>query len=183
MLETIGKIDRRKEDQSRDQFERLRDIILNIKPRVVLDIGCGLAYIDVLIAQAVPLQHIHLVDGDGTVPQVAGYRPDTKAWNDVTLGVEMVRLNTDVPVTGHHDVPKKINVKSDLIISCRSWGHHYPIDVYLATVDRCLMPDGYVITDIRNKTDGLARLKTIGLEPVQQISDPSLKCTRWLLTR
>ncbi len=183
MVKSVGQLDRRKENQSRDQFIRLRHIIEKIQPRVILDIGSGLAYMNALIAQIVPLTHIHLVDGDGSIPQRAGFKDDTLAWNDVELGGELVRLNTGVPVTCHQAVPVAIDVRADLITSYRSWGHHYPIPVYLETVDRCLVPGGYVITDIRNGTKGRIELKAIGLRVVQQIDDPSLKCKRWLLTR
>lgn len=183
MISAVGRVDRRKENQSRDQFSRLSPIIERLKPKRILDIGSGLAYMNVFIAQTVPIEQVHLVDGDGSLPQQAGYKPDTQAWNDVELGAELVRLNVDVLVTGHQAVPEAIDVQVDLVTSYRSWGHHYPVSVYLKAVDRCLVPGGHVITDIRNNTNGLKDLKSIGLKIVEQISDPSAKCTRWLLVR
>lgn len=170
-------------DQATIQFEPLKSILERIQPHSLLDLGCGWAIIDILIARHIQIDEIHLVDGDGTGEKKSGFKDDTKAWNDVNFGAEIVRLNlqTNTQVIEHFADPDKIDVRVDLVISCRSWGHHYPISVYSDTVRRCLKPGGHVITDVRNQTDGLEQLKDMGLRVVEQIPDKSLKCTRWLL--
>lgn len=172
-------------DQAVARFEPIKSIIGKIKPRSILDIGCGWAIIDVLIARHVSVTEIHLIDGDGNGDneKKAGFKDDTKAWNDVRFGGAIVRenLNSSVEVIEHFADPEKINIQVDLIISCRSWGHHFPISVYADAVRRCLKSGGFVITDIRNNTDGLQQLEAIGLEIIEQIPDKSNKCTRWLL--
>lgn len=167
-----------------EQFKSIKSIIEDIKPSSVMDIGSGFAVIDVFICRYSPIKQVHLIDGDGT-PRLnkVAFHEDTQAWNDVNIGVEIVRANVsnDVKITGHYADPVNISVKVDLVISCRSWGHHYPISIYADTVKRCLNLNGYVITDVRNNTNGLEQLEAIGFEVIQQIQDPSLKCKRWLL--
>ncbi|HVQ43744.1 MAG TPA: hypothetical protein VMT30_02150 [Candidatus Saccharimonadia bacterium] len=186
VVERIGKvIGNTRVDQATIQFECMKPVIEKLAPHSLLDLGCGWAIIDIFIAQHAPVTEIHLVDGtgDGTVEKRSGFKDDTKAWNDVRFGAAIVRENLghSVEVFEHFSEPEKINTQVDLIISCRSWGHHYPISIYSETVMRCVKPGGFVITDIRTNTDGLEQLKKMGLEIVEQIPDKSSKCTRWLL--
>lgn len=181
----LGKtgVSSRREDQATIQFENLRHIITKLLPTSILDLGCGWAIIDILIARHAPVTTVHLVDGDGIVEERSGFKDDTQAWADVRHGGSIVRANlgSSVEVIEHFANPDAIDVQVDLVISCRSWAHHYPVSIYADTVRRCLKPGGHVITDVRNGTKGLSQLQEIGLVIVEQIPDKSVKCTRWLL--
>lgn len=165
------------------QFEEIKLWIEDTHPRVIMDIGCGQAILDILIAKHVELESVHLVDGDGSGTKRAGFRSAGKPWRDVGWGVVLFQANCpDTPVTGYRlgvDVIPDLQV--DLVISSRSWGHHYPISEHLELVKRCLKPEGHLIIDIRNNTDGLSQLRSVGFSKVARIPDHSVKCTRWLL--
>jgi hypothetical protein len=183
-MASLGKVmNDRRENQAIRQFSNMKADVERINPRSLMDIGSGFAIIDALIAKHVSVQQIHLIDGNGSISKNVGFKDNNKAWTDVNFGVEIVRANisSNIQVLGHFADPDAINVRADLIISCRSWGHHFPISLYSETVRRCLNPGGFVITDVRNKTNGLEQLEATGLKIVHQIEDHSIKCKRWLL--
>jgi len=150
-------------------------------PESLLDIGCGLALIDVHLARAWPGVRVHLLDGDGTGAQDRGFKQTMTAWGDVAAGAAMMRANVPAcpPVTIH--APRPFHLAVDLIISSRSWGHHYPVSVYAESVVRSLNPGGLVVLDIRTGTSGLTQLAALGFEVVCRIPDPSEKCGRFAL--
>lgn len=149
----------------------------------ILDIGCGPAQIDVLLGQhyGAPLE-IHLMDGDGTKEQRVGYRPQIEAWNDRRAARRMVKeaLGDRFKVLAWEPDPNLTIRGLDLIISLKSWCHHYPCAIYLPLVNRSLRPGGKLIVDIRNKTDGLEVLREAGYRQVVKIGE-TRKCERWLL--
>lgn len=172
-----------RERQAREHFEAMRRwIMFDVVPRVVLDIGSGLALIDVLIARVTPgLREVHLLDGDGGGRRVHGFHDRLDPWFDVELGAEVVRANTHgVKVVTHGPSCDFTGMRPDLVISCRAWGHHFPISTYAKKVRGCLAPGGVVILDIRKNTDGLEEMKRAGFLPVEQLPDHSSKCKRWV---
>ena len=175
-----------RETQAERQFADMRPTIdrwsRDLAIRSVLDIGCGLALIDIMIARHYLVDEVHLIDGDGSSQKGVGYDPDAVAWNDVRLGADMVRANVpddDVIVTPHFapgDWPRM--GKFDLVISCRSWCHHYPAATYARQVAASLTPGGLVITDIRRKTNGLQTMLDAGFRVLERVPDPSDKLER-----
>jgi SAM-dependent methyltransferase len=152
----------------------------------VLDIGCGLAGIDALLVRKFGARRVHLLDGDGSASQVNGWNRATDAWNDVEKGVELVRVNggPDIEVITHIAGRQlQIDDQLDLVISLRSWGHHYPIPVYLPLVRQVLRSDGMLILDIRRKTDGVQQLEAAGFTQVGKIEDHSFKCDRLMFVK
>lgn len=154
----------------------------------VLDIGCGLALMDVLLWQTMGSGYpriFHLLDGDGTQAPRDGFHQDTEAWADVNLGVKMLMANcgSSIKVFGHHASPSLVIEPVDLIWSFRAWGHHFPISVYIELVKRSLKRGGLVITDIRLGTDGVDVMQANGFKVVgNKIDDTSKKCQRLVFT-
>jgi SAM-dependent methyltransferase len=169
------------EDAAEQKFAALWPVLRDRPvPAALLDIGCGLALIDVHIARRWPHVRVHLLDGDGTAAQDRGFKPTMSAWGDVSAGAAMMRANAPLsPVIIH--APGRFHVPVDLIISSRSWGHHYPISVYADSVLRSLNPGGLLVLDIRTGTPGLSQLAALGFEVVCRIPDPSEKCARFAL--
>ncbi len=173
------------EEQAARQFEAMAGVLVNADFASILDIGCGLALLDIHIINEFGLTIAHLLDGDGTAPKQSGFQTEMKPWADVHLGAELVRANTE----GDHvcvyewnePLHKRYDGTIDLIISSRSWCHHYPVSTYAAMVKRCLASDGLLIVDIRNGTDGIQQLRAAGFDIVAQISDQSQKCKRFAL--
>jgi len=171
-----------RQGQAAAQFAAMARLVESIAPRRLLDIGCGFGMIDILIARAAPVEVIHLLDGDGSNDARTGFKDHTQPWFDVALGVAMVRANVreGTEVIGHR-VGQYLDIAEvDLVISCRSWGHHYPVSTYLPTVRRCLRPGGHVLLDIRNRTDGMRAMQGAGFVPIEPIPDDSKKCERWI---
>lgn len=108
----------------------------------ILDIGCGLAGIDVLLADRYPGAKIYLLDGDGGQENWrGGYARKMEPFTSVAMARQVLELNghqvEQVFPVGYPDV-----LQADLIISLLSWGFHYPLETYKTA--------GVRITDIRN---------------------------------
>lgn len=187
LMTKLGKTDsQRKQDRALVQFENMRPF-LDTAARSLLDIGCGFGLIDIHIANHLPLiEEIHLVDGDGTEPSSGSFREDMKAWNDVCVAEAMVRANvrSDIRVASYYARVFAgdfiAGTGFDLVISTRSWGHHYPARTYAGLVRQYLRPGAHVIMDVRIKSDGLDEMRRAGFKCVGQIPDHSLKCKRWI---
>lgn len=168
------------------QYYAFERACIGMRFPVVLDIGCGLAGIDALLVRKFDTRRVHLLDGDGSSPKVNGWNWATDAWNDVGKGAELVRANggPGIEVITHVAGRQlQIDDQLDLVISLRSWGHHYPIGIYLEPVQRILKPNGMLILDIRRKTDGVEQLYAAGFCRVDRIEDRSEKCDRLMFVR
>jgi cyclopropane fatty-acyl-phospholipid synthase-like methyltransferase len=144
----------------------------------LLDVGCGMGGIGLLLVDhyigkiqvtpdsvgpSQPL--LDLLDGDVSVRGISGHRPkgyqsfgeNNKPWNDATATAQRFRsfgydtraLTPDTECWGPN---------LDVIVSTRSWGHHYPVDVYLKKAYEALTPEGIMALEIRYGTEGVATL-------------------------
>lgn len=178
------------------QAVELCPIVRRLAPASVLDIGCGFGFIDVHLAGASgSIRTVHLVDGDGTGEQRGGFRDHMRAWSNVDVAAAIVRANLPGPpdVTVHAYQAATVLAETvdahsqlrdvDLVVSCRAWGHHFPIDHYGDLVRRVTRPGAHVITDIRNGTGGIRHLQNFGFDVIEQIPDPSVKCGRFLFRK
>lgn len=168
------------------QFERLLPVLedLGAAPRSILDIGCGLAITDVFLVRAFEVRTLYLLDGDGTISkEQVGFKPDQQPWNDVAIGAAMVRANVQLDCDVFEVRPAPFEMPADLIVSFRSWGHHYPVSIYIESVKRSLNPGGAVVLDIRQGTDGHAAMIDAGFQMVAQVPDTSIKCGRLVFKR
>lgn len=171
------------EERAKQQADHLVATLEGFQPRAVLDIGSGLAAIDVFLARTWRrIVDIHLLDGDGRGEQRSRYHVDTKPWADVHAGAQLVRRNLEAEVdVGTHHTLDRIGA-ADLVLSSRSWGHHYPVAVYVHQVKRILNPGGRLVLDIRNGTDGVETLERAGFKMIDRVPDPSHKCRRLVFT-
>lgn len=139
------------------QMRRAHKQFATLEPflaRSVLDIGCGLGCVDVLLARA-GVQTIHLMDGNGEGMRRDDYGADVKAWNDVHLAAEMVTLNAPKgTMVIAHEADSSLKISPvEMIFSFKSWGTHYPVSTYLSLARRCLVPGGWLILDLRKWVD------------------------------
>lgn len=160
----------RQVQRARKQLEDLGEIG---NPISVLDIGCGLAVVDVLLVQRGNVDRVHLMDGDGTAERHGEYREVSVAWNNVETGADMVRANarekrchvvTHRPGTGF-DIPV------DLVMSLKSWGLHYPVHTYLEMVRGCLRIGGLLVIDIHREAEGCAEIEAAGFRLLRTIGE------------
>ena len=119
----------------------------------ILDIGCGGAWIDVFIANNHGLKTVHLMDGVTAGPKRRGYGEAGLPWRSVSSGMARVFQNAAVGVIGHGPDPS-LTIPVDVIISLKSWCHHYPAQHYLPLAKRSLKPGGILVVDVRVETGG-----------------------------
>jgi SAM-dependent methyltransferase len=134
-----------------DQIDELRPWLPAVANTIV-EIGCGPGKLAVELAKIYPDAVIHLVDGDGTGPSQSSFQEECRPWSDVHAAMEYV-LNQEPDCKVFAWTPEQIVnevIPCDLVISIKSWCHHYPVETYLPFVRRSLRPpDGRIITDLR----------------------------------
>jgi len=115
------------------------------RAETVLDIGCGMAGIDVLLSRHYPEAKIRLLDGDGdAVVEGQGYNPESKPYSSRALTEKLLAEN-GVKVDHWYDVGTDELLEADLIVSLASLGYHYPLSTYRLK--------GFVICDLRKKRE------------------------------
>jgi len=149
------------EDMERE-YESIKKYLPE-NPSLVLDIGCGVAGIDVMLAhhydKAGKKIDLYLLDKTELNKKVFyGLEKTAAYYNSLEIARDLLILNKvekqnihTQEATGHPIFPGK---KFDLIISLVSWGFHYPVETYLDEVYEKLSPDGTLIIDIRKGTNG-----------------------------
>lgn len=137
----------------------------------ILDIGCGLAGIDVFLGRKYGEElEIHLLDREGISEIFYGFKSEGAFYNSLPLAKSLLALNGVQASRVHtHNAdqagfPK--GQKFDLILSLISWGYHYPVKTYAADVAAALAPGGTLILDIRRGTTGKEELQELlGVTP------------------
>lgn len=109
----------------------------------IIDVGCGMAGIDVYLKRKYPQAKLTLLDGDGNLTNGYGYKAVSEPYNSRAATEEFLKAN-GVSVDRWLDIGTEEVLKADLIISLLSWGFHYPLSAYKA--------DGYCIVDIRRNS-------------------------------
>lgn len=130
----------------------------------ILDIGCGVGGIDVLL-------HRHYADSnlkyyllDKTQVEKSiwyGFESRGAFYNSLEVARDVLTSN-GIPdeniylIPASEDCRIEIAQPIDLIISLISWGFHYPVETYLGRAYELLRLGGHLILDVRNGTNGEA---------------------------
>jgi len=134
----------------------------------VLDIGCGVGGIDVLLYRRYdsrPEIQFHMLDKTTTDKKLYyGFERQGAFYNSLAV-TELVLFHNGIPkknihlleATPDHRIPVPSGV--DLVLSLLSWGFHYPVSVYMDQVRDILKPGGCLILDVRKGTGGEEVLK------------------------
>ena len=147
-----------------DLIEDLKSFV-NYLPKEAtscLDIGCGLGGIDVLLFRHWGSSvRLHLLDTSGISRRL--HDNEAAHHNELSLTEAFLRLN-GVPRSSFvlHDVDRTgypRDVHFDVVLSLLSWGFHYPVETYVASVAYTLKKGGTLIMDVRNGTEGEPTLK------------------------
>lgn len=127
----------------------------------ILDIGCGIGGIDVLLSKYYNNPKLYLLDSNFRSSDIHyGYTNKESYYNSflatrdmmVANGIfnyHILNLNTEITEVRH------VNI----IISLLSCGYHYPVETYLEDIKNTLTYDGILILDIRENTDGIEKVK------------------------
>ena len=146
------------EDVARD-YELIRPY-LPAKAAATLDIGCGMAGIDVLLWRHYGNLVVNLLDGTGDTEVRILFHQTMSPYNSMPVARQLLEGNG---VPGNRIVewapdPALTLPPCDLVVSLLSWGFHYPVSTYLPLVGRCLRPGGRLILDVRKGQGGLDAL-------------------------
>ena len=139
----------------------------------VLDIGCGVAGIDVFLRQHYQAQNqdqaqvlqFFLLDKSQLETRVFyGFQSHAAFYNSLCVAKNVLVVNgipddNILTLEAADDNTIAIQDRIDLVISLISWGFHYPVQTYVQAVYQLLSEQGRLILDVRKKTDGLAILK------------------------
>jgi hypothetical protein len=134
--------------------------------KTILDIGSGVAGIDVLISKHYKNKiSIFLIDKTQVDDKIY-YKFNKKGAFYNSLNVSKMILNINgVPLNKIYlqEATKKNEInfrkKFDIVISLISWGFHYPVSTYLDKVYTNLNKNGTLILDIRKNTHGMEEIK------------------------
>ncbi|MDX1951810.1 MAG: hypothetical protein SFY81_06475 [Verrucomicrobiota bacterium] len=162
---------RHHEEISAGFLKSLQEDFNSLKPALperldnLLDIGCGIAGIDVLLNDHYKGQlNINLLDRTSIESRVYyDFHKQGAFYNSLELARETLIVNGVAPerirlfeANDHNRIPLKEPV--DLVLSLISWGFHYPVATYLSEVERILAPEGRLILDIRQGSGGMEDL-------------------------
>ena len=133
----------------------------------VMDIGCGIAGINIFLYDFLNKPKIFLLDKT-KIEKKIWYMFEKKGafYNSLELAQNTLQTNgVDSKDIKLIEAPENgiISVKDnfiDLIISNLSWGYHFPVSNYLSSVEKILTKKGMLIIDIRKNTEGEEILKT-----------------------
>lgn len=127
----------------------------------ILDIGCGVAGIDVLISNHYANKiNVFLIDKTRIDKNVYyGFKQRGSFYNSLQIAKNLLETN-GVPsdriyiqeATGDNKI--MFENKFDIVISLISWGFHYTVAIYLNQVYEKLKPLGILIIDVRKNTNG-----------------------------
>lgn len=170
-----------------------------IKPHIqadcrrVLDIGCGIGLLDLLIYRnaAGEKPALYLFDKPVDSPAISPSSIAPTGFNDqYVFTASLAQSARFLSLNGVADDDINLcevgvwNIRDgapyDLVFSRKSWGFHYPLPEYLEEVVSSLADKGIVITDVRGNQggEGLIRQKFAHTEVLQQGSKSALMIAR-----
>ena len=133
----------------------------------ILDIGCGVAGIDVFLNHHFKENQPTFYLLDKTMVEESifyGFRPRGAFYNSLDAAGALMLANGISSQNVHlleaddkHTIP--LDGRPELVISLISWGFHYPIQTYLDQVLKLLPEGGNMIVDVRKETEGLDALR------------------------
>ena len=144
------------EKQTEELFRKEIDLIKEYLPSKVeniMDIGCGLGIINIYLNDIYINQpNFFLLDKNRIDKKIKyGFSSNYESYNDLNETKNLL-LNNNININSIHtvDVEKdiEINNKIDLVISLKSMGYHYPIDLYLKLFETCCDKDTTFIFDV-----------------------------------
>ncbi|OHA17029.1 MAG: hypothetical protein A3C79_01970 [Candidatus Taylorbacteria bacterium RIFCSPHIGHO2_02_FULL_45_28] len=141
---------------------------LPANPSNILDIGCGVAGIDVMFHKHyIALNsdpHFYLLDKSIINSKVYyGIEKEAAYYNSLDIAKRLLMANgvkeSHIHTQEVTEAPLFPGMKFDLVISLISWGFHYPISAYLDYTYGALTSGGTLIVDVRKGTEGEALLE------------------------
>lgn len=150
----------------------------------ILEIGSAWGGHALYLAKHYGFDSYDLIDGIEEVKKPhTGFRDKTQPYRNGNIGADL--LKTHYIHARLHPVGKETydaTFPVDFVVSFCSYGHHYPIFVYLPVIQRSLPSGGYLLVDIRTESNGQQQLQVAGFE-VERIVREKPKYTRTLFRK
>jgi SAM-dependent methyltransferase len=153
---------------AQDMYREYVQLQPALPPQVsrILDIGCGVAGIDVWLYRHYGCRddlQLYLLDKTEIETKIFyGLKERGAFYNSLAIAKQLLREN-DIDERAIHllsatpDNQVQTN-QVDLVLSLISWGFHYPVSTYIRQVYDALKPGGTLILDVRKETGGEAEL-------------------------
>ena len=142
----------------------------------VLDIGCGIAGYWALFAGT--KINLFLIDKDSKDDSIQyGYKKFICSYyNSLDMTFKLLienKFNREKIHISEATEDNKIafDTKFDLILSLRSWGFHYPVEIYLDKVKKKISKNGILFLDIRKGTSGKQVIEDHGFRVLEVAAD------------
>lgn len=152
------------------EFEMMKPFLPE-KCKSILDIGCGLAGIDIFLSNHFNNPKLYLFDVNYKSKTIIyGFDRGTSFYNSFEATKDLLELNNINNfklLDASNGLPKIKDI--DLIISLLSWGYHYKLSEYLDAVYDLMMPGSRLILDVRAYTDGVNELKKKSFSSIHKI--------------
>lgn len=139
-----------------DLFKKEFDTFKNFLPKNldnIMDIGCGLGIIDILLNNYYKNEiNFYLLDKNKIDVKIKyGFSRNYESYNSLKETQNLLLKNDiNIDQLNIFDVDRKIeiNKKIDLVISLKSMGYHYPIDIYIKLLKNCCDANTIFIFDV-----------------------------------
>lgn len=137
-----------------EEYLALEELLKELEPKRLADIGCGYGFFDIFAAKATKAE-IVLIDLEENEHRHFGFRDEGAAYSSLKVARQLLVANNVAPehiaCVNPRDTPPEDIEPVDLIVSFLSCGFHYPIDSYLPMIDKALKLGGAAIFDLRSK--------------------------------
>jgi SAM-dependent methyltransferase len=133
------------------------------EPKKILDIGCGVAGIDIMLNKYYSEKGVrpefYLLDKSQVNSRVYyGFERQAAYYNSLDIAKELLVSNGVKRDLVHLQEVSESKIfpdsKFDLVVSLISWGFHYPVSTYLDQVYDLLNNGGRLIIDVRKESGG-----------------------------
>ena len=142
----------------------------HISPKIktVLDIGAGLGLFNLFLNQVIThkvsfdlieVEKLESIEHVTNNPEITQKLDANVQINPVdTLRKLMIKNNADnINVIKNTSIHEHLNKEYDLVLSFRSWGFLYDLDLYKEFVKKTLTSDGVVITNLTTHDDSIEK--------------------------
>jgi len=151
------------------------------KVKTIVDIGCGLGGISVLLSHYYDYPELYLVDKNQVSEKVKyGFHENESFYNSFDVLKKILEMNY---IKNYNFVQPENDFKEiknvDIVISLLAMGFHFPLYFYFGRIFRCLSKTGIFICDIR-KTQYEDQIKLVKLyfKNIKEIQNENLKTRR-----
>jgi SAM-dependent methyltransferase len=137
------------------EYLAIEELLKELKPKRIADIGCGYGFFDLFAAKSLKAQVV-LIDLEQNEHRHFGFKDEGAAYSSLKVARQLLMAN-EVPAKNFECVnPRDTSPATikpvDLVVSFLSCGFHCPVDTYLPMLDKALKPGGSAIFDLRETT-------------------------------